>query len=75
MLPSEYAFGQVGAGEMSYSDAVTTVGGRDGGISSFDEIARLEGDDGVVLVGIVGVGDMKVVVAPNQRINFRLKLP
>ena len=47
---------------MSYSDAVTMVGGRDGGISSFDEIARLEGDHSVVLVGIVGVGDVEVVI-------------
>ena len=66
MLPSEYAFGQVGAGEMSYSDVVTTVGGRDGGISSFDEITRLEGNDGVVLIGVIGVGDMEVVMKPNQ---------
>ena len=66
MLPSEYAFGQVGAGEMSNSDAVTRIGGGDGGISSFDEITRLEGDDGVVLVGVVGIGDMEVVVTPNQ---------
>ena len=66
MLPSEYAFGQVGASEMSDSDMVTMVGGRDGGVSSFDEITRLEGNDGVVLIGVVGVGDMEVVVAPNQ---------
>ena len=50
---------------MSNSDAVTTVGGRDGGVSSFDEITRLEGDNGVVLIGVVGVGNMKVVVTPN----------
>ena len=50
---------------MSYSDAVTTVGGRDGGVSSFDEISGLEGDDGVILIGVVGVGDVEVVVAPN----------
>ena len=65
MFPSEYALGQVRAGEMSYSDAVTTVGGRDGGVSSFNEISGLEGDDGVVLIGVVGVGDMEVVVVPN----------
>ena len=65
MLPGEYALGQVGAGEMSYSDVVTTVGGRDGGVSSFNEISGLEGDDGIVLVGIVGVRDMEIVVAPN----------
>ena len=51
---------------MSDSDMVTMVGGRDGGVSSFDEITRLEGDNGIVLVGVVGVGDMEVVVAPNQ---------
>ena len=51
---------------MSNSDAVTRIGGGDGGISSFDEITRLEGDDGVVLVGVVGIGDMEVVVTPNQ---------
>ena len=65
MLPGEYALRQVRAGKMSYSDAVTTVGGRDGGVSSFNEISGLEGDDGVVLVGVVGVWDMEIVVTPN----------
>ena len=65
MFPSEYAFGQIGAGEVSNSDAVTAVGGRDGGVSPFDEISGLEGDDGVILIGVVGVGDMEVVVTPN----------
>ena len=51
---------------MSNSDAVTMIRGRDGGISSFDKITRLEGDDGVVLVGVVGIGDMEAVVTPNQ---------
>ena len=50
MLPGEDAFRQVGAGEMSDSDVVTMVGGRDRGILSFDEMTRLKGDDGIVLV-------------------------
>ena len=47
----------------------------DGGVSSFNEITRLKGDNGIVLVSVVGIGDMEVVVAPNQRVNFRLKFP
>ena len=58
-------FWQVRAGEMSNSDAVTMVGGRDGGVLSFDEISGLEGNDGIVLIGVVGIGDMEVVVTPN----------
>jgi hypothetical protein len=60
---------------MSDSDAVTTVRGRDEGVSSFNEITGLEGNDGIALVGVVGIRDMEIVVMPNQRVNCRLKLP